>query len=165
MGTAALQGLPDEARVWIFGANRSLRDDEIATLRSRLVPFLERWTAHHAPLTAGIEVAEQRFVVIALDESRVPASGCSIDALSSELRALEARLGVRLLDASPIWYRHPTGTIKTLDRSSFSERAATGQITRDTPVFDLTVRRLGDYRSGRWTGPVRDHWHVRLLPG
>jgi hypothetical protein len=165
LGTAALQGLPDDARLWIFGADRSLVDEEVATLRSRLVPFLESWTAHNSRLTAGVEVVDGRFVIIALDESRVPASGCSIDALSSELRTLEALLDVRLLDANPIWYRHPTGSIEALDRSSFRERAAAGQITQDTPVFDLTVQRLGDYRSGRWTGPARDHWHTRLLPG
>jgi hypothetical protein len=165
VSASALQDLPDDARLWIFGANRTLGDDEVATVQSRLVPFLESWTAHSARLTAGVDVVEGRFVVIALDESRVPASGCSIDALSSELRALEALLDTRLLDASPIWYRQPTGAIETLDRPSFLKLAAAGQITPDTHVFDLTVERLGDFRSGRWTGPARDHWHARLLAG
>lgn len=165
MRTATLDGLPDDARLWIFGANRRLDEGEVAAVRSRLVPFLEGWTAHDARLTAGLEISEGRFVVIALDESRVSASGCSIDALSSELRALESRLDVRLLDGSPIWYRDSSGAIESVDRSTFREQAAAGRITPETPVFDLTVERLGDFQSGRWSGPAREHWHARLLPG
>jgi hypothetical protein len=33
----------------------------------------------------------------------------------------------------------------------------------DTRVFDVTVERLGDVRSGTWEKPAAESWHRHLL--
>ena len=45
--------LPDEARLWIFTAERSLSDAEQAQLLTEVDRFIGQWGAHDVPLTGG----------------------------------------------------------------------------------------------------------------
>ena len=128
-----------------------------------MAPFIERWTAHDADLTAGFSVAEDRFVLVAVDESAVSASGCSVDALLRQLAQVERALDVRLLDGRPIWYRDASGRIVSCDRDEFRRLAGEGAIDARTRVFDLTIERLGDWRSGQLEREASESWHGRLL--
>lgn len=165
MSLAALRDLPDSTRLWIFGTDRDLTPADESRLGERLASFLNAWTAHRQELTAGFDVRHGRFLLVGLDESRVAASGCSIDALLRELRGLEAELGLRLTDAAPVWYRTEDGNVACVPRAGFRDLAATGAVDAETAVFDLTVDTLGAVRAGRWELPARDSWHARLLGG
>lgn len=164
MSIAELTSLPDEARVWIFGTDRPLDDREAALVADRMRRFLAEWTAHSRDLAAGFALRHGRFLVVAVDEGRAAASGCSIDALTRHIRELEAALDVRLLDGGRIWYRERGGDIRSVDRAGFRQAARRGEVAGDTVVFDLTVGRLGNVREGRWELPVSRSWHGRLLP-
>jgi len=72
--------LPDSARIWIYQANRTFTDAEMAEIRTDLEAFLTQWTAHGADLKAGYELPYSRFIVLGLDQTHAGASGCSIDA-------------------------------------------------------------------------------------
>ncbi len=163
MSVASIASLPDAARVWVFGADRPLDTDAEARLRAGLDAFLEGWTAHRRELAAAADVREGRFVVVALDETRVPASGCSIDALLHRIRAMEEALGVRLADAAPVWYRAADGEICCVSRGEFRRLAETGDVSAETPVFDLTLERLEALRAGRLEVAAGRSWHARLL--
>lgn len=163
MSHAALDALPGDARVWCFGASDALPDDTIDELRSSMKGFLERWTAHRAELRAGCDWLHNRFLVVAVDESRVGASGCSIDALTAEIRRLEGVTGVSLLDASPVWYRDDRGEIRRVSRDEFRRLAAEGRVGSDTVVFDLTAERLDTVRTGAWEVGAGRSWHAGLL--
>lgn len=159
----SLSRLPDDSRVWVFGADRALTDAEISRAESALGDFLDGWAAHGAPLMTGHEVIERRFLVVAVDERPAGASGCSIDALSRQIEDVGHMLGVDLLDGGRIWYRHGD-EIVCCDRATFRARAAEGGITAETPVFDPTVGSLADVRGGRLERPAGSSWHARLLP-
>lgn len=163
MSHVALDALPGDARVWCFAASDALPDDAIDELRSSMEAFIERWTAHRAELRAGYDFVHDRFVVVAVDESRVGASGCSIDALTSEIRRLEDVAGVSLLDAAPVWYRDDAGEIHRVSRDGFRRLAADGRVGPDTMVFDLTVDRLDAVRTGAWEVEAGRSWHAVLL--
>jgi len=72
--------LPDTARVWIYQANRSFTEDELAAVKIKLDNFIKEWTAHGADLKAGYDIKYKRFITIGLDQNLNTASGCSIDA-------------------------------------------------------------------------------------
>lgn len=159
----SLADLPDDARLWAFGASRPLTEPERDRLADSTSRFLSRWAAHGSALTAGFELVDDRFLLIAVDERRAAASGCSIDALVGHVRELEREVGVTLVDASPIWFR-AGNEIRSVGRSEFRELAEGGEVDGRTLVFDLTVQRLGELRAGRWELPAENSWHVRLLP-
>lgn len=166
MSLTPIGELPGGSRAWIFGARPAPQGEAADRLREATRAFLADWAAHRRRLRAGLDWLHGRFLVVAVDESRAPASGCSIDALTDHLRSLEEETGLRLLDASDIWFRDPReeGRIRAVGRPAFRELAERGAVDGDTRVFDLTVDRLEDIRSGEWEGPARSSWHVDFLP-
>ncbi len=155
--------LPDDSRLWIFGANRPLTAEEASRLDEETARFLEEWAAHGEELAAAFDWRYDRFLIIALDERKAAASGCSIDALMGHVRQLEGELGVDLVDGSPVWYRDGE-EIRFASRKEFRELATSGDVSGRTVVFDLTVGRLGELRAGRWELPADSSWHGQFLP-
>ena len=165
MSLVAFRSLPDGSRLWCFGASRPPTGVETAHLLDRMHSFVKGWTAHSRYLRAGIQWRDQRFLLVAVDEERAGASGCSIDALTRRLQELESKLDLDLLDSTPVWYRDGTGRVRSCSRDEFRARAGSGEVNGGTPVFDLTVRRMGDLRGGRFELTAGDSWHSILLSG
>lgn len=166
MSLRPLDELPDTTRLWVFGADRRPDPEDVDRILERTRRFLEEWTAHRRELTAGRDWRRTRFLLVAVDESRVRASGCSIDDLMRFLQELERETGVGLTDDAPVWFRDPReeGAIRSVPRSEFGDLAREGTVGPDTTVYDLTVDRLGELREGGWERPARDSWHASLLP-
>jgi len=160
----SIADLPDAARIWVFGVTRPLTNEQEQALNIDLSGFVRSWVAHGSALLAGHEIIDSTFAVIAVDEARQSASGCSIDALVRHLRHVEDRFDVSLLDGARIWYRTHAGDIVSCERSQFRTRAEKGDVDEATPVFDLTIQTLAELRGGQFERPVRDSWHARLLP-
>ena len=154
--------LPDEARVWVFAAERPLTGTEAETLLRSVDEFLVEWHAHGAPLTCARDWRHDRFLIVAVDERTAPPSGCSIDALVRSLKALESALGLALLDNTPVWYRD-RDDLRRVDRATFRALARAGEVGPETVVFDNTLTRLGQLRSGGWERPARESWHGRAF--
>lgn len=158
-----LAALPDDARLWIFGASRSLGEQDAASLISSTQRFLEEWAAHGRALAVAFEWLHNRFLLVAIDEDRAAASGCSIDALVHYVKRLEGGLDVRLLDGGAVWLRAAAG-IHCVGRREFRGMAERGEVDGNTIVFDLTVQHLGDVRDGGWERAAASSWHAQLLP-
>ena len=163
MSQVSFDDLPDGARVWCFAAEPEPGPREIAHLLDSMQRFLDQWTAHRQALIAGVTLVHQRFLLVGLDERLSGASGCSIDALMGHLGELEREVGVRLTDASSVWYRDEAGRIQAVDREGFRKLAESGTVGPQTPVFDLTASTLGSVRAGEFERPASTSWHARLL--
>lgn len=150
--------MPATARLWAFGASRELSDAEALPLIEATDAFLEQWAAHGQPLTAARDWRHERFLLVAVDEEKAGVSGCSIDALVRGLKQLEKRLGVDLIDNSPVTYRS-ADRITRVSRAEFSGLAESGAVTPETIVFNNTVATVGDVRGGRWETQAGDSWH------
>ncbi len=162
MPRIAFDELPEEARVWIFAAERPLTGAEQDQLLAEVDRFIGQWGAHDAPLTAGRELRYDRFLFIAVDQRQVGPSGCSIDALVRQMKVLEQRLGVELVNHAPVVFRHD-GQIRRVPRDEFAQLASSGAVNAETTVFDNTLTRLGDVRAGRWETRLAESWHARAF--
>src|SRR4030081_2837568 len=120
MPLVQLKDLPDSARTWVFGANKTLDESASATLLVEVDRFLSQWKAHGSPLTVGRDWRYGRFLTIAVDQSTAGAAGCSIDGLFRSLKALEPKLGASLLTSGLVFYRDTEGTIRSVDRDTFT---------------------------------------------
>ncbi|HEX9886391.1 MAG TPA: hypothetical protein VGA70_07870 [Longimicrobiales bacterium] len=156
--------LPDDARLWVFGASRPLHAEQADLLLAEVDAFLGGWAAHGSPLTCARDWRHGRFLLVAVDERSVPPSGCSIDAMVRVLKELEARLNASLVDNAPVWYRDGKGVVQA-SRSEFSRLARDGLVGPGTVVFDGTVTRVADVRAGAWEAPARDTWHGKAFFG
>src|SRR5215208_8344627 len=137
--------LPDDARVWVFTADRPVAGAAAERLLGEVDSFLTRWQAHGSPLTCAREWRDDRFLVIGVDQSTAGAAGCSIDGMFRVLQGLERQIGASLVGGGRISFRDVGGEIRTTTRDEFSELAAAGRVSADTPVFDSTVTTRGDW--------------------
>src|ERR1700686_4380677 len=159
MPLVQLKDLPDSARIWVFGANKTLDGPASETLLVEVDRFLSQWKAHGSPLTVGRDWKYGRFLTIAVDQSTAGASGCSIDGLFRTLKALEPKLGASLVTSGLVFYRDADGAIRSVDREGFTALSAEGKIQPDTGVFDPTVTTLGEWRARFELGAAQS-WHA-----
>jgi|SRR6266550_6746775 len=160
--TKDFEKLPDSARVWVYGADKSVDGGNATTLLGEVDNYLTTWKAHGVPLTAARDWRENRFLTIAVDQNQAGASGCSIDGLFRTLKSIEQKVGAGIVTSGLIFYRDKQGEIRAVSRDDFSEAGARGEIDGDTQVFDLSVTTLGEWRS-RFSSRARDSWHSALL--
>lgn len=153
--------LPDTSRVWIYQSNRSFTDTELQEISSELDEFLSQWTAHGAGLKAGYEIRYKRFLIIALDQSSQPATGCSIDSSVHFIQNLEKKYGVELLDKMNVSYKQGEYVAyKTL--LEFKTMAKQRAISKNTIVFNNLVATKGEYME-HWEVPASESWHARFV--
>lgn len=163
--STTLDPLPDEARLWVFGSDRPLEEDEESRILETVDRFLAQWHAHGEALAAAREWRHRRFLMVGVDERVTPPSGCSIDALVRELKGLERALDVTLVDGGAVWYREggPEGSIRRTDRPGFQALVEEGRVDPETVVFDGGLTRVKELRDGKWERPARDGWHARVF--
>jgi hypothetical protein len=162
MPTTPFDSLPDDSRLWVFGAGRRLSAAESAAVLERVDEFLTAWAAHGEPLTCGRAWRHDRFLLVAVDERSVPPSGCSIDAMVDVLKELQERLATSLVDQHRVWFREGA-EVQCVERAGFRELAEAGRVGPETIVFDQTVTRLGRLRAGDWERPAGETWHRRAF--
>jgi hypothetical protein len=162
MPLVQIEDLPDNARTWVFGADRNLDEGATDLLLREVDRFLSQWHAHGAPLTTGRDWRHGRFLTVAVDQSTAGASGCSIDGLFRNLKALEPRLGASLVTSGVVFFRSQDGAIECVDRERFTALSAEGKVTPETRVFDPTVTTLGEWRA-RFELDAAHSWHAGLL--
>lgn len=153
--------LPDTARVWIYQANRSFTDDELATINSKLDSFITEWTAHGADLRAGYDIKYKRFITIGLDQSLNAASGCSIDASVHFIQELEKEFRVDLLDKMNVSYKQGE-FIAYKPLSDFRKMAKNKSVSKKTIVFNNLVTNKAEYLDN-WEVPAAESWHARFM--
>jgi hypothetical protein len=162
MPRVPFESLPDDARLWVFGSTRPLDEPARERLLAEVDQFLNGWAAHGAPLRAGRDWRDDRFLAVAVDQSTAGASGCSIDGLFRSLRTLERDLDTTLLGGGRVFYRDGEARVHAVERDEFGQLAATGAVGDDTRVFDTTVGTAADWRE-RFERPAAESWHAGLL--
>ncbi|HJQ10774.1 MAG TPA: hypothetical protein VJ840_07055 [Gemmatimonadaceae bacterium] len=162
MPLIAFERLPDDARTWVFGADRTLTDAQSKQLLQDVDRFLSTWTAHGAPLTVGRDWKYGRFLTVAVDQSTAGASGCSIDGLFRTFKSLQSTLGANMVPAGLIFFRDENDEVQSVDREKFTDLGADGKLAPETMVFDPTVTTLREWKA-RFELPLRNSWHAKLL--
>ncbi len=155
------EGLPDNARVWIYQSNRPFSEEELIELRPLLDEFLKQWTAHGKDLQAGYDLPYNRFIVLGLDESQAGATGCSIDASVHFIQQLEQKFDVDLLDKMNVTYKNGQ-YLAHKDLASFRKMAKARSVSPKTIVFNNLVQNVGEYREN-WEVPASESWHARFF--
>ncbi|MFB6247642.1 MAG: hypothetical protein ABEL97_03645 [Salinibacter sp.] len=156
-----LPALPDAARIWIHPAAAPLSDDTQAAVLDRLGDFVDEWSSHQQDVDGGVAVLYDRFVVLAgARTGGQDPSGCAIDDATHAVDATAEAFGIEWVPALHVLYRTSDGRIAAVSRSTFQERAGTGAITTETPVFDPSVTTLGAVRQGRFEQPAGQSWHA-----
>ncbi len=157
-----LLAYPDESRIWIFQADRPFEEADIPLINEKIDAFCYQWTSHHRELRALGGVMHDLFVVLVVDETRAPASGCSIDKSVAFIKSLEQEYGRKLLERQTVAWLDEQEQIHTIPLSGLAEAVVQGRITSETRVFDNLVANRKDYIS-RWVVPLSQSWMKRFI--
>jgi len=147
--------LPEEARIWIYASENALTEDQQSHILTYIAEYLKGWNAHKAPLTAGVTILENHFIVVALDENKNVASGCSIDALQKIIQKLEKDLSITLMNRLNVFCKIGE-VIKVIPSFKLGIIAI-----KDTLFYDLTIQRKEELSN--YLKPIKNGWAKRYL--
>lgn len=144
--------LPENSRVWFFGASTLIEEPEKIQLISKLDLFVSDWKAHGSDLVAGYEILHDSILLVAVDESVTPPTGCSIDKVFKLLESMETDWFQRLLIWQPF-----CNTSKILSLSEAKEVYIKRELDGETIVANTMVSTLKEAREQLYI-PFKNSW-------
>jgi len=147
--------LPEHSRIWIYASEKALTHDKQNYILNYISEHLKGWNAHKVPLTAGVTILENHFIVVALEENKNGASGCSIDTLQKTIQELEKELSISLMNRLNIFYEIgrridsiPSFKLKTIANGN-------------TLFYDLTIQQKAELKT--YLKPISEGWCAHLV--
>lgn len=159
--------MPDDARIWIYQADRPLTEQEEGFINKSTDTFLKEWAAHGAGLNASFSILYGQFLVIAVDEAIVKASGCSIDKQVRFIQYLETELLLNFMDRNKVAFLQEDNssdkvTVITASMNELKLKVAEGKIHPKSLTFNNLVQTKGQLEDG-WIVAAEDSWLKRYL--
>ena len=153
--------LPLQSRVWVFQSNRMMCPDEQSSIDDAVKHFVQKWSTHGVQMLASHVLYHNCFVIIAADEHKQAASGCSIDSFTALFKAFGTQYNLSFFDRFSIAHKSEDEVlISNLD--DFKQLIDDGCITPDTLVFNNLIEQRQDL-STKWELPLKESWHKRYL--
>ena len=153
--------MPKNSRIWIFQSNRKFLQNELKEINELIKVFLKKWTSHGKDLNCSYKINYERFIIIALDETNVGATGCSIDNCVRFIQHLEDKYDVDLLDKMSVTFKQGKFlSHKTI--GEFKNLVKNKSVSKKTIVFNNLVTNIEDFLKN-WEIPAEKSWHARFF--
>ncbi len=153
--------LSQNARIWVYTSNRLFSDHERDTILTQGQAFVSTWSAHGDKLKAAIDILDNCFLVIGVDQDETSASGCSIDASIIFLQGLEVELDLSLLDWNNIAFSEKNH-IRLMKRADFENALKDDSIDADALIYQTNLKLKSDLQTKR-TVPLSESNFKNLL--
>ena len=140
------ENLHSESKVWIYSSDRELTPNEVDFLQNEANTFVNDWAAHGSGLKANALVYKGRFLILAVDESEVNASGCSIDTSVKFIKAVGSELKVDFFNRMNLVITKDSEELESVHVSELKNYL-------DFKVFNPMITSLKELRS-EWLIPV-----------
>lgn len=153
--------ISENAKVWIYQANRLFSTDEEKAIQNILNDFTTEWQAHGHALAALGEIYYQQFIVLSVDEQITGASGCSIDKSVYLMKEIGNKFNLDLFDRLRIAYVSGE-EIVNCSKEEFEKQIKNGLVTKQTLVFNNLISRRSQLKTS-WNIPLAESWHSQLF--
>ena len=140
MNLDAFQTFSDQARVWVYQADRELDATELAWVNEELATFVKTWAAHGNKLHGNARMITPFALVFVVEEATTLPSGCSIDASVHFVKSLEKELNVDFFNRMYVWTKIDN-TLQRLPVAELSEQ------NDSLMLFDPLIANLGSLRN------------------
>jgi hypothetical protein len=154
------ENLPENARVWVYQAERALTSTEKEFVLNTGQEFIDQWVTHGQPLIASLQVLDDHFVIMAVDDRQLP-SGCSIDSSVDFMRNLTIELGVDFFGRTNVPLQDD-GKVKVMGLAELKKQIGNGDVSDETLVYNSLAKTKGELKD--WIVPLKDSWLARYLP-
>ena len=153
----------DDARCWIYAADRPLAEAERAKILQACNQFFEGWTSHRRGVAGAADILFNRFLLLVAYIPDGDISGCGIDKSVHVVEKAARQADFDWLSPLYVFFRNADGQVHHLPRPAFRKHVRAGAVTAETPVFDLGVATLGAVRHGDFEQPAGESWHARVF--
>ncbi|NBC18146.1 MAG: hypothetical protein GVY18_12615 [Bacteroidetes bacterium] len=155
--------LPDDARCWVYVADRPLTEAQRTDLLGQLRAFFTDWTSHGARVRGDAVLRDDRILLLAADVPGGDLSGCGIDKSVHAIEHAAQEHDFSWLSPLQVVWRDGDGQLQHGARSTFRALARDGGVDGMTPVIDLSVDTVGALRNGQFEQPAHQSWHGRVF--
>lgn len=138
--------LSPNSKVWMYTADRKLESNEIDAINKKLKTFISEWAAHGNELFGNATILHDYFIILAVDESKVMASGCSIDSSVRFIKEISSAYEIDFLNRFYVIIKDQN----ELDRihiGKLSEKL-------NSEMFNPMIKSLGQLNQ-EWLIPVK----------
>ena len=154
--------LPDNSRIWVYVSPRRFTPSEQEWIQSRLKDFCDSWATHGKGMPTSFTILEEQLLVLAVDESQLGASGCSIDSSVRVLKDFERKFQINLVDQGKLTLRDQSGQVHVLPALGIKSRIQGGEIGLEQEVILPTIQTKAEL-SGLWQ-PLSKSWLRAYFP-
>ncbi len=155
-----LIALPENSKVWIYQADKSIPEDTCEAIKEALYDFSMSWISHGVELDCYGHLFHSQFLVLVADSSNLP-SGCSIDSSVHFIEGLGQRHKVNFFDRMTFTYMQDE-VVYAVHTTDFKDKFDSGAINAETLVFDNLVNDKSTFIN-EWIKPLKDSWHMKFL--
>ncbi len=159
--TVTFESLPDNARLWVYTANRELTESEANEINQLLKQFTDQWVSHQIPVPANAHILDRRFLLIFADESNHGVSGCSTDASVRMVEAICSKYDVDFFDRFIFAYAQ-NDAVMAGSKDQIQDLLHASEINENTLFFDGLVKTKDEFQN-RWKVPLIDSWIYRII--
>jgi hypothetical protein len=149
------------SKVWLFTSNKMLNESEQLSIQIDIDTFCAHWDSHGVVLKASGFILFSRILMLVVDESFHPISGCSMDKSVAFIKNIETKYKIslfdRLLQSALIENQWQTNSTAV-----WSEKLKSNEINLDTVFIDTLVNNLYDAQSSL-TKKLGDFWLKRVI--
>ena len=146
----------NDYRVIIYPASRPFTAKESKAITEKIFDYLSTWVAHEKPLSSSFKIEKNQFIIITVDEEKVPASGCSMDALNGMMREIENEYQLGFFDRMKASFVQ-NGEVKTMKLQDFRNALKNKELPMNIEVFDFSKSTYVNFLSD-FLLPLKRSW-------
>lgn len=149
--------LNDSDRIWIFSSSNDLNSQIQDQIITQIESFLSQWEAHGKELVSRVWIENDRFIIIAVNESFEKASGCSIDKMMKFISQIEQRFELNLTDRSLIYYENENESIISQKFNEIRGSVNSGKISENTIIYNTAINSGSQFKND-WKLKAGESW-------
>ena len=153
--------LPDNARIWIYQADKVIGSSERSLIEKELFDFTSTWSAHGIALQSSFTILENRFVVLGVNEQANEASGCSIDMSTNVMKGIFKLTGIDFFSRTLVPFEI-NGEIIQFKINELKQKLKENMWNVDSVTFNTLADTVGALRDN-WRLKASKSWISRYI--
>ena len=151
--------LENNAKVFLYPSNKKFYPELLKEIDRKVKDFVTQWALENE-IEAGFEIKYQRFIVIAINQSK-PITTRIIDDLVSFIFKLQITHDIELLDKLNVCFKQGEH-VQYKEVKEFKKLIKNKSVNTDTVVFDHLINTKEELNSD-WELPATDTWYGRMF--
>ena len=150
-----------DSRIWLFQSDRLLSESVRKDIDQKMKSFIGQWSTHGKLMQGSHTIVYDCFVIVAADEQKQLASGCSIDSFTALFKDFGHKYQLSFFDRFSIAFK-ANNDVRLMKLDRFKVALDFGELSGESTVFNHLISSKADLLSS-WEIAVKDSWLKRYL--